>query len=750
MVNPVNKKRDRDDCPPLVVPLHTTPRRFNLLESLNEATEKVERLFFEIAAAPFRVPNDISNVVKEMLDHVTNADNRSPTLSKLLFVPTKMARFFSYLERIETNFKIQTANFNEIIDRSFKLIGEINKLSPLDNDSLASSSVISDLIVTLKQIECDFIEIGSALQNFSEEVEKLVLQLHLATELESARVKYLEIRKVLSDKGLLGPSDLLRPIPQFFLNLDVFNYQRALLPVAHRLSREKYLSKFRFTAEAAVLSRDLTRQEKDRITLSYNELAADLKKDLEGYAAESGYLFPGVEDIPVVVGEDKKYYRISPEDDAENYYRISAKILREWIHTFPNLEPKVVDPRTFALVEETDGSLLEDFYDASDSKENDEVIALSSSRGYAPARFGALSTPSLSPHTGPNLDPRSFETRIHLSRYFSSAQQQVARKVDLGSSFTLAGQFRLEPFDPTAIDKELRRQFEGYMTALNEQDPDIFIRSYAGSAHEPRALFDRYIEAVVEDNIQAGIDAGELPPSARELPIRDYINVVSRAVEGLCSTRSNQGMDDDLFNVTDIATQASTSSVGDFDLVDIYNFIVSELSQLTEEEKANSILLQDLIRGLNLPAPILQRFYANVTKVATETGLLPLEAEDNWAESNYSTSYLFIEQGLFRTVSEILTEDARKVFDTWGKVYTMPEPRNEAAVRSIIESKHFSDAQVSRFYEEVKRAHLRNHPETQESDLPHSWPQDNAYTDYSRTLCALSLLLVHEFSIQGR
>lgn len=721
MVNPI--KRDRAEASVLVPTQETTQSRFKLLLSLNEATEKADKLFHEIAAASFRIPEEISTSFQGLFYQIRKEHN--PT-------PTRVSNFFSCLEKFESFLKNQTTAFNEIIDRSSKLIEKINKLSPLDKDSLPSASVISDLISNLKQIECDFIDVGSILQNFSEEVQKPVLELHLAIELESARVKYLEIREFLSDNGLLGSSDLLRPIPRFFLNLDIFNYQRVLLPVAHRLSRDKYLSQFRFSGETTVVCRELTGIEKDRIKEAYSKIPDDLKKILEGYAEDAGYDFPKV------------------EDDAEKYYRISAKVLREWIHTFPNLEPKVVDPRRFASLEKDAASLLEDLDDASDSKDNDEEIAYSSSRGYAPARFGAATTPSLPPHTGSNLDPRSFEAQLHLHRCFISSSEQVDRKPSIGSCFTFAGQSQLEPVDLLSIDQQQRRLFEGYMAALNDQDRMLYIRSQAENAHDIRELFDSYIAAAIEDTIQAGIHSGELPPSTRELPIGDYINVLSNAIEHLCSTTDALGMDDDVFPMDDPSIESSALPPEDPDLVEIYTFIVQDLGQLTEEEKTDSLFLEALMKDLILPAPFLQKFYANVRKVATETGQLPLEAEDDWAERNYSTSYLFIQQGLFRTVSEILTEDTRKIFDTWVKVYTMPEPRNEAAVRSIIESQHFSDAQVTRFYEEVKRVHLRNHPETQESDLPHSWPQDNAYTDYSRTLCALSLLLVHEFSTQRR
>lgn len=733
--------------------------RVTRLIALDELSKRVDDIYLKISGASFSTPLWISTSLDRIRGQIQDAYTGRPSVS--VFREDLYSQLMQQMNLFDAELSRQTGVFDDIKERSFQIIKKVNKLSSLDKQGLSSPSLKSHL----DEIHADFLLIARELQDFSEEVDTPVLGKSFAVELETARRKYLQEREVLERKGVISPITT-GPIPEFFLYLDIYNYQRTLLPVVHHLIHDKYATGASVAQVARRLCREPTPEEIAKIETAYEKLSPELKENLEEFALHPKYR---LSDIPKESGE---------------YYKVKAKALRDLIDTSPYFLPSPVDPRTFPFLEES-GQPLGELDEASDSKVDED---------------GTVHRPPTPPFetsaalTGPSTPPRS--TRLVAPRLRSPRPPgQVLRFIDpcleLSEDIDRARLLRDRKPNPEAL-------FDRYVANLSPDDRRVFTQSeYREAAfengfshpeakalfHRAKARFDEYIRAAVENRLPGYIAQYRLPPTTSSLDFDEYTDVVEDAINQIRATspvarnlfhRSLDGSPPRPFHGFSIDPSLADPSIFSqmiaqpsprmsrtegaaplplFEdvrdekavLIDIYNFLGDQLFKLTEEQRTNPEFLQDLFETLNLPPPILSSFYAHVRDVAVANSRCPLGAEANWAVLNTFYSYEYVERGLFYTLLRMLTQSQRNVFETWFKVSTMPAPRTPDAIRNIIESRNYTQEQTARFYEELKSYERELHPHTQITDLP-GWAQENAYTDYNRTRVALNRVLLHELS----
>jgi|GEM_PF-3393647 len=795
MGTPINKKRFREEAAaPPSEPVAST--RLSCLLTLDETSKKVDEIYDNISKASFITLDSIFTSLDQIKSRIEEAHAARPTDAVLV-----QDLLEQLLKRFETELN-QAEDFNEIKKISSQISGNLEKLSSFDKDN-DGSRLVKHLI---EKIDADFLLIVQKLKDLSNEINAPVLDRFLALKLETARTKYLQLRGAFEEKGLITASMIVH-IPKFFLHLDIYNYQRALLPIVHHLIQDKYKdsSNVSVAQMATRFCRQPTPVERETIDRAYNDLPAEIKETLEEYANNPKYR---PSEIPKGSGE---------------YYKVKAKVLRDLIDADPNFFPAPVDPRSFPHTQM--GRASRELTEEEDSKvdEYDTVYRPPS------AHFDSSSAlPVL-----PGVPQFSRGVLFGLGNCEAGASQQAPRSPDpveqLSQYITGA---RLERQCKPAPDALFDRHIANLSPedrALFTQYREMFVadaRSPSAITPEAKALFDEYIRAAVNRQISAYIAQGRLSPTTSSIDIYWYIDIVQESVDQILATSSvantillpspnvfraipliplriasiplrrdhprdfrherfqlplpgsfsqelaqlspRSAADEDGFSppMPVPCTQPSIprmASPTDADmalplfgqeevrdtnaiLMDIFSCLKNDLFRISEADRSSPVALREFVDQLELPAPILANFYAHVRDVAIAQGLNPVAASQTWAAENAFSSYEYVKQGLFHTVSGMLTESQRNVFETWFKVSSMPAPRTPDAIRAIVESRTYSEAQITRFYEGLKAYERRVHPITNLVDLP-DWAQSNAYTDYTRTCVALSQVFLHELSI---
>ena len=290
------------------------------LDALEKLSTRVENLYIQITALVFIMPDYIPKILFSIQHKIQIYKNS--TLSTNL--ESKIRHSLSILNKMEFCVIYCGSLFKEINEDAYKLIGTINNLSVLDEESLSSTP----LVELVEQIHREFMLLANKLKYLSNHVNKPDLGLSFALKLEKARRKYLPIREMLIRNSLISV-DNVPPIPEFFCHLAMYNYKTALLPTVHHLIHDKYSLNLSLAKLAAMPCRTPTEEEAARIEAAYNSIPPGVRGSLEDTGEMDEY---HLREIPAGSGE---------------HYKMRAKILRDFLLANPQLYPHPADPRTF-------------------------------------------------------------------------------------------------------------------------------------------------------------------------------------------------------------------------------------------------------------------------------------------------------------------------------------------------------------------------------------------------------------------